>query len=54
VIALTGNAGDIALAAALGAAVVIGIVGYWLGRPQAEDGTRPCRCMFCRDLRAGR
>jgi sugar phosphate isomerase/epimerase len=53
-IALTSNPIDFALAAALGAAVVIGLVGYLLGRPQPENGTRPCRCMFCRDLRAGR
>lgn len=63
-IALTPNAGDLILAAVLGAAVVIGLVGYLLGGPEGglkpgwwgrvEDDPRPCRCMFCRDLRAGR
>jgi hypothetical protein len=53
-IALTSEPVDLILAAVMGAAVVIGLVGYWLGRPQPEHGVRPCRCMFCRDLRAGR
>jgi hypothetical protein len=53
-IALTNNGVDLILAAVMGAAVVIGLVGYLLGRPQPEAGVRPCRCMFCRDLRAGR